>query len=217
MSIAENTLPSAAGRNATTSYVTAGLLIWFGLAFATVQSGAFADAPDQPPLALIASVAVPIFLFLGAYWLSTDFRAFVLTRNLRFVTMLQAWRVVGFAFVALYLYGVLPGFFAIPAGLGDFAVGAAAPFVVAALVTRPDYATSRGFLLFNLMGLLDFVVAIGTGLGMRAQVAADAAGPSMAPLAELPLGMIPGFVVPLFILLHLTALLQRWHLLRSAA
>ena len=201
----------------TASYVIGGLTIWFALAFATVQSGAFAGAPDQPPLAMITAVGLPIVLFMAAYGLSSGFRAFVLSRNLRFVTMLQAWRVVGFAFVALYLYGVLPGFFAIPAGLGDVAVGLAAPFVVAALTTRLDYAASGRFVLFHLLGLLDFVVAVGTGLAMRGAIADGAVGASMAPLAELPLAMIPGFLVPLFILFHLTALLQSRQARRAIA
>ena len=32
-------------------------------------------------------------------------------------------------FVVLYGFGILPGVFALPAGLGDMAIGATAPFI----------------------------------------------------------------------------------------
>ena len=40
----------------------------------------------------------------------------------------------------MYTYGVLPGIFAWPAGLGDMAIGATAPLVLSGLLRRPDFA-----------------------------------------------------------------------------
>ena len=51
--------------------------------------------------------------------MSAKFRTVVLTSDLSLLTAIQAWRFAGFAFIALYAYGVLPGNFAWPAGLGD--------------------------------------------------------------------------------------------------
>ncbi len=71
---------------------------------------------------LVAPIAVtaafPVVLFLAAYALSMRFRGFVLSQDIRTLTMMQHWRVVGFAFLPLYAFGVLPGLFAWP--LCDF-------------------------------------------------------------------------------------------------
>src|ERR1700731_1688521 len=63
---------------------------------------------------------------------------------------MQAWRWAGFRFQTLYTYGVLPGIFAWPAGLGDMAVGVTAPLVLAALLRRP------GFVAYKFRGLEPF-------------------------------------------------------------
>ena len=36
------------------------------------------------------------------------------------LTTLQLWRVIGFAFLALYAFDTLPGLFALPAGWGTW-------------------------------------------------------------------------------------------------
>jgi hypothetical protein len=79
----------------------------------------------------------------------------------------------------------------------------------------------RGFVLFHLAGLFDFVVAVGsgslvsiTGSGLLSGEMAGTA--SMAPMNALPLVMIPGFLVPIFIILHLIALIQSNHARKEA-
>jgi hypothetical protein len=59
----------------------------------------------------------------------------------------QTLRVVGVAFLVVLALGKLPAGFAIPAGLGDIAVGVAAPLVARRLArgthrTRPDRCSS---------------------------------------------------------------------------
>ena len=94
------------------------------------------------------------------------------------------------------------------------AVAVTAPAVAMALAARPEFAKSGRFALWHILGLLDFAVAVGIG----ASLGMDALGASsMAPMLELPLAMIPSFAVPVFILLHLTALLQWRHLRQKPA
>ena len=57
-----------------------------------------------------------VMAFLALYLLSGGFRRFVLAQDLETLTMLQHWRVLGFCFLPLYFYGVIPGVFAWPAG-----------------------------------------------------------------------------------------------------
>ena len=124
------------------------------------------------------------------------------------MTGIQAWRFAGLGFLALYAHGVLPALFAWPAGLGDIAIGVTAPWVVLALIRRPNFAVSRLFIVWNLLGIADLVVAIGTG-ALSSGYATGAVGEvTTAPMAQLPLVLIPAYFVPIFFMLHLGALFQ---------
>jgi hypothetical protein len=103
---------------------------------------------------------------------------------------------------------VLPGVFAWPAGLGDIAIGVTAPWVALALVRRPGFVTSRVFVVWNLFGILDLVVAVSAG-ALSSVLASGVAGDvTTGPMAQLPLVLIPKYLVPLFLMLHLAALFQ---------
>lgn len=118
-------------------------------------------------------------------------------------------------FLALYTYGVLPGIFAWPAGLGDIAIGVTAPWVLVALIRQPRFAATKTFVLWNVLGLLDLVVAVSTG-ALSSALASGAAGEvTTAPMAQLPLVLIPAYFVPIFIMLHAAALIQARRLARD--
>jgi len=203
MARAEPPHPSGAS-----NLVAGALVAWFAFVVLLGANGAFMRPPGTPPLPIFIGFAVPIAIFFGLYWLSRAFRAFVLGIDLRFVTAIQAWRFAGLGFIALYTYGVLPGLFAWPAGLGDMAIGLTAPWVMQALQRRPEFAASKWFVVWNLFGILDLFSAVGTGT-MSSLVAAGAAGEvTTAPMAQLPLVLVPAFFVPVFFMLHVAALLQ---------
>ena len=129
--------------------------------------------------------------------------------DLRLAAGIQAWRFAGLGFLALYANGVLPGLFAWPAGVGDMAVGLTAPWVMLALIRRPEFAAGKRFLFWNLFGMLDLITAIGLG-GLSAMLARGTSGEiTMAPMPRLPLALIPAYFVPMLFMLHLTALFQR--------
>jgi hypothetical protein len=156
-------------------------------------------------------------LFFAGLRLSRSFRDFVLSLDLRFIAGIQAWRWAGLGFLSLYTYKVLPGMFALPAGLGDMAVGFAAPWIVLALVRRPGFAASPAFIRWNVMGILDLVVAVSLG-ALSATLSTGSPGEiSTAPMATLPLLLIPAFLVPLFLMLHTAALMQSRQTISSRA
>lgn len=95
--------------------------------------------------------------------------------------------------------GQLPPLFAVPAGLGDLAVGLAAPWVARALARETGH---RRAVRFNVLGITGLVVALGTGL-LSALILA---GPSNAALGTLPLALIPTTAVPLAAALHILSL-----------
>ena len=193
------------------AFVVVALLLWLALVFVLGARGSFVRAPGAWPLPILVGITAPLLVFLAAFGALQAFRNFVLTVDLRLVTGIQAWRFAGLGFLALYTYGVLPGLFAWPAGLGDMAIGLTAPWIVLALMRVPSFAASRLFTVWNLLGTLDLVVAVGMG-ALASALATGAAGEiTTAPMARLPLVLIPAYFVPLLVMLHLTALFQaRW-------
>jgi hypothetical protein len=190
------------------SIVVVVLALWLVVVFWLGAAGAFVRPPGTPPLPILIGAMAPVVLFLAAYRGSGAFRSFALSIDLPLATAIQAWRAAGLGFLALYAHGVLPGTFAWPAGMGDIAIGVTAPWVALALVRRPGFATSRVFVAWNLLGILDLVVAVSVG-GLSSILATGAAGEvTTAPMARLPLVLIPAYLVPLFIILHLAALWQ---------
>jgi hypothetical protein len=188
--------------------VAAVLAIWLALVLLLGADDAFARPAGVPPLPVLLGMTVPLIVFLAAYLGSGAFRAWILTADLPLVTAVQAWRTAGLAFIALAVYGLLPGVFAWPTGLGDIAVGLTAPWVALALVRRPGFATSRLFVGWNLLGILDLVVAP-TNAAIHEIATTGAPGEvTMAPMAQLPLVLTIAYFVPLFLMLHLTALFQ---------
>jgi hypothetical protein len=184
------------------------LAAWFLIALAAGAGGVFESAPSRPPLALLAAVAGPPLLFAALYRGSHLFRGFVLGIDLRLLTAVQAWRVIGGMFLVLYAFDLLPGLFAWPAGTGDVAVGLAAPFVVLAMVRgAPTWRRQVAWL--NIAGLIDFAAAVGTGvLTSNTSLGVLADGATRASLGTLPLSLVPTFAVPLWIIFHMISLLQ---------
>src|SRR5512146_1975366 len=189
------------------------LAIWFVLVMSLAAFGAFVGPARTPPFAIAIGVGAPLLLFFACLRLSRSFRQFVLSLDLRLVAGMQAWRWAGLGFLALYAHDVLPAMFALPAGLGDMAVGIAAPWMILGLVRRPDFATSSAFIRWNVLGILDLVVAV--SLGALSATLAIPGAISTAPMATLPLVLIPAFLVPLFLMLHTAALMQSRQIIRG--
>jgi hypothetical protein len=182
--------------------------VWFALVFALGARGVFVAQPGAPPLALLIGLVSPLILFLLAYFTIRPLREFVLSADLRLIVGIQAWRWAGFGFLALYTYRILPGVFAWPAGLGDMAVGITAPLVLASLLRKPNFAATKRFVTWNLLGILDLVVAVSIGALVPILAPNFYGTVTTSPMGRLPLILIPAFLVPTFLMLHLTALFQ---------
>jgi len=187
------------------------VVAWAALVLVLNLLGMFASRPDRPPIALLISVIGPPLVFVAAYWFSAKVRTVSLGLDLRLLTAIQAWRVIGATILVLMTFGLLPGTFAWPAGVGDLVVGAYAPFVVLA-VSRQSPGWRKHVVLLNVLRLLDFVGAIGGGVLsgtspvgiLRGDVTSDV-------MQQLPLSMIPTFAVPFWIVLHVISLIQVRH------
>ena len=117
---------------------------------------------------------------------------------------LQTFRIVGVVFVVAWVGGTLPAGFALPAGIGDVAIGLAAPFVAAAVVRRRPHhlALAR---IWNVLGVADLVIAVTSGvLHGRSPIGLLPGPVTTDVMARYPLSLIPTFLVPLALMLHLT-------------
>ncbi|MGO9567004.1 MAG: hypothetical protein ACLP5H_05635 [Desulfomonilaceae bacterium] len=195
--------------------IAAVLGAWFALVFVLGASGRFVSPPGTPPIPIAIGVTAPIIIFFAAFRMSYTFRDLVLTADLRLCTGIQAWRFAGLGFLALYAQGALPGLFAWPAGLGDIAIGLTAPWVTLALIRRESFRFSSLFLVWNLLGILDLIVAVTTGVLSSGLATAIAGEITTAPMAQLPLVLIPAYFVPIFVILHLAAIFQKYTSVRS--
>ena len=163
------------------------LALWFVTALIAGSPGVFQSRPPAPPLPILVAVVVPPLLFAIAYRASSAFRTFALGIDPRLLTAIQGWRVIGGMFLVLYAFGLLPGLFAWRAGVGDLAVGLAAPFVLLAMF-RGNPAWPRQVAWLNIAGLIDFLGAVGTGVFTSSTslgLLADA--PPRASMGALPL------------------------------
>jgi hypothetical protein len=188
--------------------VGATLLLWAVLVSILGANDGFVRAPGALPLPILAGLLTPILVFLVAFWTVGPFRDFVLSIDLPAMAGIQAWRFGGLGFIALYSYGILPGLFAWPAGLGDMAIGFTAPFVILALRRQPAFAAGRLFQVWNVLGILDLLVAVGLGAMSAMLGIGISAAITTFPMGVFPLVLVPAFLVPLFLMLHLASLLQ---------
>ncbi|HEX4229441.1 MAG TPA: hypothetical protein VHZ07_12290 [Bryobacteraceae bacterium] len=183
------------------------IAVWFVVSLAASALHIFKTDPGRPPLAFGIAALGPIVVFLLWFATSEQFREFALGLNPLTLTLVHAWRVVGIVFLVLYTYGILPGMFALPAGWGDIAIGATAPLVAMKLVT-PDH--KKGFILWQVLGISDLVIAV--FLGTTAALF-NPHGIATSAMNVLPMSLIPTFVVPLLLILHVICIAQarRWH------
>jgi hypothetical protein len=178
------------------------LLAWLVAAIVGATTG-LVNRPGQPPVMLLSFIVVPIALGVVAYRLSSSLRAWTDRFSLTWLVGLHTWRFVGFGFVAAWLFGNLPAGFAIPEGLGDAVAATGALALLLSL--RRGTVSPTWLLVWNTFGLVDLLSALIVGvlysngpLGVL-----SSGGVTTELMVTFPVSLIPTFLVPLFILLHL--------------
>lgn len=201
-------LPPAAARNIRIASA-AFLGLWLGLALLlapTPASLAGGDPFSITPLIPLFAL-VPPALAIAWFRRSPALRAVLAAVPVSALVGIQLYRLIGAVFLVLLARGAVPAHFALPAGWGDVAVGLAAPLVALALARGMRGATALG-VAWNTFGLLDLVVAVGTGTGLLVPLLAPGPGrvPPSAAMGVFPMILVPAFAVPVSVLLHLAAL-----------
>ena len=181
------------------------LLGWLTLAIVLAAMGVYHVEGDALPT-IQFGIVPPILIGIFLIWRSDAVGRLIDAVSQEWLVGVQLYRALGAIFLILYAAGHLPGLFAWPAGVGDIAVGLLAPVVGLAYARAPS--TSGGLVTaWNVFGILDLVVAVTAGF-MTAPSALQPiqVEPNSALMTVLPLVLIPVFLVPLSILLHVASL-----------
>jgi hypothetical protein len=185
--------------------ISALLVAWVLTALALTWSGFYQGSGTRIPtipLGLLIPIAAGVILFRR--W--PLFRRVIEAIPQSWLVIIQVYRVEGLLFLTLYSRGLLPGAFAWPAGIGDIIVGLLAP--VAGIAYMRGARGSAGLLrAWNLLGLADLVVAVTTGfLTSPSPLQLLSLDRPNELISAFPLAMIPAFLVPFSVLLHLASL-----------
>lgn len=185
----------------TTMLILPAVGVWMVTAVLLGAAGVF--TADETPLALAVAVVSPPLIVVGLLTWSSWFQTWARSLDLRILAMLQMWRIGGFAILAAWGVGALPGEFALPAGLGDTFVAVTAPFAAWAIARRGG---KRIFLAWTAIGIADLAVALTLGMLYAPEVGALAGSGTTLAMSELPLSFIPTFGVPLMLSVHFVSL-----------
>jgi hypothetical protein len=198
-----STAPSL-GQRSVVAFLILGLALWLVAAFGLGLVGTYVAAPSAIPT-IEFGILVPIVVAVSAYLLFPEMRQLVRSAPQQWLITVQLYRMGGAVFLALWTTGLLPGIFAAPAAAGDILVG-----LLALLVGLTHARFNRRLVLWwNILGLCDLALALTLGFvttPSRFQLLALDAPSTL--VTQYPLVLIPTFVVPLSILLHLASLVR---------
>jgi len=188
---------------------------WLVTVWMLAVRGAFASLSSGSAVAQVAFVPVVILILLGAALFAAT-RSAVLTAALdaaplSWLVGIQVYRVLGLVFLLAWSRGFLPGYFALPAGIGDALVGVLAIPLALGLRSNSPFVR-RLALAWNILGIVDLVNAVTMGVTsavVQMQAAPSSGSPAAgSPLLLYPLVLVPTFGVPLALILHSLSIRQ---------
>ncbi len=167
-------------------------ILWFAIAFVLLSQGFYANS-DMPQLTFVMGVVIPIVLGYLAKQFWQPLAKAVDAMSTKSFLLLQFMRA---AFGIMFFFtAALPVWFQYTGGLGDILAGFGAYLGLYVLSKNPS-EERQAIVIGNLIGILDFIVVLSLGVIVVLQ----------DHLADMMFLMIPLYVVPLFILLHIFSL-----------
>lgn len=158
----------------------------------------------EPPYVLVLMLGGALGLWALARFTKTG-RQLTDDLDQRLLMAYQIPRIMGGVFLVGWIAGAIPWEFALPAGLGDIWAGIAGWQALRAL-ERGSPDARRLVMRANVIGLVDFIIAVLTGVitsaGFIHILSLDA--PNI--INAWPLGLFPSFFVGTFITVHLLSL-----------
>ena len=182
--------------------VGAGLVAWLVVTAVLALAGVYRVRADQGLPATTLALVIAIVASVLAIRLIPGLRAILAhPASEPALIWLQVWRIDGLAVLVLMRQGELPGLFAIPAGIGDLAIGLTAPLVARTLHRR------RLAIGWNICGFAVLVSAVALAIMTTPGSArVFTTTPSSAAMTAFLLAIIPTFLVTLSNPLHLASL-----------
>ena len=172
--------------------------LWFAGA---VAAGHWLVLQRLPPVAV---PFVPVALgsaLLAAYFRISALRAWIDTIEVRTLVLLHVSRLIGVYLLVLQQRGELPRAFAIPGGIGDIVVAVMAlPIVFAPL---EEDLRRRAIRIWNIVGLIATLLLVVTVARLNLNQPGE-----LRLLTELPLSLLPTFLLPLIIATHVMIFLR---------
>ena len=176
-------------------------LLWLTVWFVSIAALSFGGIFSTLNLRLFAFLVVAsTAALLIIYFKNQNVRQYLSTFSYKSLTILNVWRIpAGAAFLYYGWQNWLPEQFVFNAGYGDLIVGIIAPIIFLLPESIPKYVV------FHIFGLLDFIVAVGTGLTLTLLET-----PLIENVAGFPIVLIPLFGVPITGALHIILLHRLW-------
>jgi hypothetical protein len=174
-------------------WLTLVLTVWAFVAFmAAINNWTHLVPLRLLPLLVATGITAPVL----AYYLLSDFRSFVRSIHPRHLVIFHLWRIpAGLAFLYYGEQHWLPAAFVRNAGYGDIFVGLLVPLILVLRENRWKY------LMFQTIGLADFILAVGTGLTFSIMEV-----PLMQNILDYPIILIPLFGVCVTGAFHIMAI-----------
>ncbi len=193
------------------SIVAAFLIGWLAAVWMLAARAIFARIGEAGALNAAGFILLPIVLLvagaLAVLTRSKTMSAAIDASPLWWLVAFQSYRISGFIFLRLWAAGFLPGYFALPAGIGDTLTGALSIGAAVALWKQLPWARRFAYGV-NIFGIADLLNAVSMA------VLAGAKSPTgMSPLLVYPLSIVPTFGVPLAFIVHGLSL---WQLRRNS-
>jgi hypothetical protein len=143
------------------------LISWFSVALVLGLADAYKAAPEHAPT-IQYGIFIPILIGAWLIWRSPAVGRIIDAVPQPWIVGVQLYRALGAVFLILYATNKMPGLFALPAGIGDVAVGLLAP-VVALAYARDARRNVGRVTTWNILGILDLAIASRPGLSRHLQ------------------------------------------------
>src|ERR1700739_4193163 len=163
--------------------------LWLAVVWSAAINGAVkpgAAAIPLLPFAIFVPVAVGVPILLSSRRIGTVLDPMPAS----WLVALQVLRVLGSAFLIGWVYGPVPGIFALPAGIGDVLTGLIAVPVAISLGSG-SRESRRAAIAWNIFGLLDFAIALTISQAIAFRVIETG-------FASATGGLYPAVMVPAF-------------------
>jgi hypothetical protein len=183
--------------------IAAGLSAWFVLVTAMAATAALHYEHGLGVAGVGVAVMLPIVILSVGVLRSPALHRALRAIPLSMLIGVNVIRAFGVTFLLLYSAGRLPAPFAPVAGWGDILVGLTA-LPVAWLAYKKGAAAHPTVWIWNIIGLLDLIAAVGLGVvSSPGPLRLIFAEPGSGIMTTLPWLLIPGFLVPLLAATHL--------------